>query len=132
MERGQLQGPRNVEAVVERAGIRCANPEEGDRAPPLALPRWGRPGAGDDPDPAGDDPVGAEHADTEIGDVHRAALALAVAGLPAIQLGHHAVEVGALGDAMAVAPMRRDDPVALTERGADANRDRLLADVAVH
>ena len=28
---------------------------------------------------AGDDAVGAEHADAEIGDVHRAALALAVA-----------------------------------------------------
>ena len=82
--------------------------------------------------PPGDDPVGAEHADAEIGDVHRAALALAVAGLPPVELGHHAVEVGALGDAVAVAAMRRDDPVAAIERGADADGDRLLADVAVH
>jgi len=39
---------------------------------------------------------------------------------------------GALGDAVAVAAMRRDDPVALIERGTDSDRDRLLADVAVH
>ncbi len=68
----------------------------------------------------------------EIGDVHRTALAFAVAGLPAVKLGHHAVQVGALRDAMAVAAMRRDDPVAALERGADADRDRLLTDVAVH
>src|SRR5437016_9894396 len=64
--------------------------------------------------------------------MHRAAFALAVAGLPPVKLGHHAVEVGALGDAVAVAAMRRDDPVALPERGADADRDRLLADIAMH
>src|SRR5207244_8278582 len=82
--------------------------------------------------PSGDDAIGAEHADPEIGDVHRAAFALAVAGLPAIELGHHAVEVGTLGDAVAVAAMRRDDPVAVVERATDADRDRLLADVAMH
>src|SRR5207244_4047298 len=98
----------------------------------LALHLRRKAGAGDDRDPARDDPVGAEHADTEIGDVHGAALALAVSGLPPVELGHHAVEVGALGDAVAVAAVRRDDPVAAVERRADADRDRLLTDIAMH
>src|SRR5439155_742350 len=121
-----------VQAFVEWPGVRSAIAEERDRDPALALHLRGEPGAGDDRDPAGDDTVGAEHADAEIGDVHRAALALAVAGLPTVELGHHAVEVGTLGDAMAVAAMRRDDPVAATKRAADADRDRLLADIAMH
>ena len=98
---------------MERPGIRCAIAEKRHRDPALAFHLRRQAGAGDDRDPAGDDAVGAEHADAEIGDVHRAALALAIAGLPAVELGHHAVEIGALGDAMAVAAMRRDDPVAL-------------------
>src|SRR5205085_1654354 len=32
----------------------------------------------------------------------------------------------------AVAAMRRDDPVALAERGTDADRHRLLTDIAMH
>ena len=117
---------------MERPGIRRAVAEKRDRDPALAFHLRREAGAGDDRDPARDDAVGAEHADAEIGDVHRAALALAIAGLPPVELGHHAVEIGTLGDAMAVAAMRRDDPVALVERGADADRDRLLADIAMH
>src|SRR5262249_33738301 len=83
-------------------------------------------------DAARDDAVGAEHADAEIGDVHRTALAFAVAGLPTVELGHHPVEIGALGDAVAMAAMRRDDPVALAERGAGADGDGRLADIAMH
>ena len=113
-------------------GIRRAVAEKRHRDPALALHLRREPGAGDDRDPAGDDAVGAEHADAEIGDVHRAALALAIAGLPAVELGHHAVEVRPLGDAMAVAAMGRDDPVAAAQRRADADRDRLLADIAMH
>jgi len=64
--------------------------------------------------------------------VHRAAFALAVAGLTAVQLGHHTVQVGAFGDAVAVAAMGRNDPVTAGRARADANGDRLLADVAVH
>src|SRR5262249_59529038 len=107
-------------------------PKDGAGAAPLPLHLSGKAGPGDDRDPAGDDPVGPEHADAEIGDVHRAALALAIAGLPAVELGHHAVEVGALGDAVAVAAMGRDDPVAEIEGRADADGDRPLPDPAGH
>src|SRR5262245_65520041 len=64
--------------------------------------------------------------------MHRATLAFAVAGLPAVQLRHHAVEIGTLGDAMAMASMRRDDPVVALKGAANADRDRLLADIAMH
>src|SRR3977135_888246 len=106
------------------------SPKNDTATPPLPSICAARPA--DARTPPRDYPVGSEHADAEIGDVHRPALALAVAGLPPVKLGHHAVEVGALGDAVAVAAMRRDDPVALIERGADTDRDRLLADVAMH
>src|SRR5262249_28822831 len=82
-------------------------------------------GAGDNRDSARDNAVGAEHADVEIGDMHRATLAFAVAGLPAVKLRHHAVEIGTLGDAMAMASMRRDDPVVALKGAANADRDRL-------
>ena len=108
------------------------SPKKDNRDASLAFHLRRKAGAGDDRNPTRDDPVGAEHPDAEIGDVHGAALALAVAGLPPVELGHHAVEVGALGDAVAVAAMRRDDPVAAIERGTDADGDCLLADVAVH
>ena len=56
-----------------------------------------------------DDAVGAEHALRQVGDVHRAALAAAEPVLLAEDLVHHAVDVAALGDAVAVAAMRRGD-----------------------
>jgi hypothetical protein len=64
--------------------------------------------------------------------VHGAALALAVPGLTPIELGHHAVEIGALGDAMAVAAMGGDDAVVRRERRAHPDCHRLLADIAMH
>ena len=108
------------------------SPKNDTATPPLPSICAARPRAGDDRDAAGDDAVGAEHADREIGDVHRAALALAITGLPAVELGHHAVQIGALGDAMAMAAMGRDDAVGPGQCRADADRDRFLADIAMH
>ena len=75
-----------------------------------------------------DDAVRAEHADLEIGDVHRAALAAAIAAFTPEQLAHHGERVGALGEGVAVAAMGREQHVVAGEVGADAGRDRLLAD----
>ena len=132
VEHRQLPGRRDVEALVERSRVRCAVAEEGHRDALLTFHLRRKARAGDDRDAAGDDAVGAEHADAEIGDVHGSAFALAVAGLAPVELGHHAVEVGALGDAVAMPAMRRDDPVTAVERGTDADGDRFLTDVAVH
>ena len=80
---------------------------------------------------AADDAVRAEHALLDVGDVHRAALALADAGLPAHQLGRHAGDVDALGDAVAVAAVGAGDEVRVAEVRAHADRDRLLTGVEV-
>ena len=100
-----------------------------DPAVPEQLRR--EPGARRDPHAAADDAVGAEDALLDVGDVHAAALAAGVAGLLPQQLGHHHAHVAALGDAVAVAAMGAGDRVVLAEGGADADGDRLLADVGV-
>src|SRR5208282_1778701 len=75
--------------------------------------------------------VGAEHALGQVGDVHGAALAVAAAGLAAVDLGHHLVHVYAPGDAVAVAAVRAGDAVTVVQVAADADRRRLLARVQV-
>src|SRR5262249_29595230 len=62
-------------------------------------------------------------------DVHRAALALAVAVDAAEELRHHALDVGALGDAVAVSAMRAGHAVGGREVCANADGDRFLSDV---
>ena len=63
--------------------------------------------------------------------MHRATLALAVAGALAVQLGHHTFEVRPLGNTVAVAAVGADDLIVALEVGADAGRHRFLSDVAV-
>src|SRR5690349_4678040 len=130
IEHRKFPGRRYVEAFVKGPGIRCAIAEERDCYTALALHLRREAGAGDDRDAAGDDAVGAEHADAEIGDVHRTAFALAVARLSSVKLGHHAVEIGPLGDAVPVAAMCRDDAIVAAQSAADPDRHRLLADIA--
>src|SRR5260370_39713463 len=78
---------------------------------------------------AADDTVGAEHPLVEIGDVYRAALAATEAALLAEQLLHHAADVAALGDRMAVPAMRAGDVVLGSKVLADADRRGFLAGV---
>ena len=61
----------------------------------------------------------------------RAALALAVAGFLAEQLGEHAVERRALRQAMPVAAMRAGDVIVGAQRFAHAHGDGFFADVQV-
>src|SRR5262249_5653990 len=129
---GQLPGRGDVEPPVERTRIRCPLSEERDGHSPLSIHLRGKTRPGDDGQPARDNSIRPEHTDLEVRDMHRSALALAVAGLPTVQLGHHAVQIGALRDAMAMAAMRRDDAVGAGERAAHADRNRLLADIAMH
>src|SRR5438477_8996640 len=104
-----------------------ADEADGNLVGATALRREG--GAGGDPGRAGNDRVRAEVAVRVVGDVHRTALALAVAGLLAEQLGEHPVNLGALREAVSVAAVRRGDVVVPPERGADADRNALLAGV---
>src|ERR1700741_3757325 len=80
---------------------------------------------------AADDSVGAEHALGQVSDVHGAALAVAAAGLAAVDLGHHLADVHAPGDAVAVPAVGAGDGVPVVEVAADADGRRLLARVQV-
>src|SRR5919197_279516 len=81
-----------------------------------------------DRDARADDAIGPQDAQLQVGDMHRPALPLAVARLLAVELRHHAVEAGALGDDIAMAAMRAGDIIVGAEMGAHPRRHRLLAD----
>ena len=82
-------------------------------------------------DTGADDAVAAEDVEREVGDVHRAAEPLAVAGALAEHLGHHPAQVGAGRDQVAVRAVVADEVVALAHHARRADGDRLLADAAV-
>src|SRR2546425_872446 len=84
-------------------------------------------GAGRQRRAAADDRVRAQIAGVRIGDVHRSALAFAVAGLLAEQLGEHEIGYRAFREAVSVAAMRARDVVISSQRLADADGHRLLA-----
>src|SRR5215471_2324632 len=96
----QLPGCRNVEAFVERPRVGCTVAKERDCHATLSFHLCRQSRAGHYRDAASDNAIGTKHADVEVGDVHRPALALAIAGLPSIELSHHAVQVCALRNAM--------------------------------
>ena len=93
--------------------------------------RDGEGGADRERHAARHDAVGAEVAERQAGDVHRAAAAAAVAGRPAEQLGHHQPRLVALGDGVAMAAVRAHDVVGGPERGDGADGDGLLTQVGV-
>ena len=127
----QLPQRTDVQALVEDAFVGRAVAEESDADRAVAAHLVGQRRAGADADAGADDAVRAEDVEVEVGDVHRAAEAFAIAGDAPHQLGHHLGERGALGDAVAVAAMMAHDEIVLAERGAGARGHRLLPDVAV-
>jgi hypothetical protein len=78
---------------------------------PWSLARQRR--AGGDPHGAADDGVGAQVAVALVGDVHRPALAPAIALRLAEQFAEHLLELSALGHAMPVAAMGGGDAVVI-------------------
>jgi len=131
-DEGQLVEAGEVHRLVPGALVGGAVAAEEDADGAVALVLGGEGGAHGDGGAAGDDAVGAEDAEVEVGDVHRAALAVAVAGGAAVKLGEHAAHVAALGDAVAVAAVGAGDGVGRLQLGADAGGDRLLADIEVN
>jgi hypothetical protein len=102
----QLPQLRHVHLFVEHTLAKRALAEEADRhAIVLQILRRER-GAGSDAGTAANDRIGAKVAGLRIGDVHRAALALAVARLLAQELGEHQMRLRALGETVPVAAMR--------------------------
>jgi hypothetical protein len=119
---------REVQRLVERADVRGPVAEEGDRDARLGaqLERQGR--SDDARQPAAHDGVRSHVAALDVVQVHGAAVAVAAALDLAVELGHHLVGMRALGDRVPVRAVRGGDHVALVERPADTDRDRLLAD----
>ncbi len=85
-----------------------------------------------DGDAPGHHAVGAEIVVVDVGDVHRAAPAPAVAGLLAHEFGHHQVHVGVFGYAMAVPAMGGEDVIFGVESGDSAHSRGFHADREVH
>src|SRR5437588_165901 len=125
----QLPERGHVHHLVEEPLAECALAEEADGHLVAAAHLRRERCTGGDPGRAADDRVRAEVAVLVVGDVHRAALAPAVAGLLAEQLRVHAVGRGALGEAVPVAAMRGGDVVVAPQGLANPYRDRFLADV---
>ena len=125
----QLVDRREVHRLERRALVEGAIAEEcdGDTAG-LAL-LGGQRGAARERRSAADNAVGAQHALADVGDVHRAALAFAQAALAPEDLLHHAVDIAALADAVAMPAVGAGDVVGSVELHADADGRCLLAGV---
>src|SRR5579875_250782 len=124
--------PRRRRALpIGRCGIPAASAlRRCVRAPPP--PTLGHFGgerrSGRDRDAAADDAVGTKDSQRIVHDMHRAALALAVACALAEDLREHPLEFSAFGDQMAVAAMGRGDAVGGAQGRVDTDGAGLLAD----
>ena len=116
-----VRGPLAGRAVAEERDRRLVRPAKlrGQRRPARVR------------EAGSDDPVAADDVEGEVGDVHRAAEPLAVAGPPAEHLGHHPAHVGTRGDQVAVRAVVADEVVAGAHDARRRRRDRLLPDAAV-
>src|SRR3954447_17949396 len=131
VDHGQLPERRHVHDLVDETLAERALAEEADGDLVGAAVLRAERGAGRDAGATADDRVRAEVAVLVVGDVHRPALAAAIAGLFAEQLREHPADLRALRETVPVAPVRRRDPVVLPQRAAHAYGNRFLADVQV-
>ena len=115
-----------VHRFVEDALTERAFAEEADRDAILPEHLRGVRRPGRQRRAAAHDRVRAQVPVLVVRDVHRAAFAAAVPGFLAEQLRVHAIDHGALGEAVAVAPVRAGDVVVWPQRLADADRYRLF------
>ena len=127
----QLIKSRHVRRFVEGTFVARAIPEEaaGDVIRAAVLVRKRR--ADRDGRPRANDAVRPQHPQVEVRDVHAPALALAVPGRPAEELGVHLLQIAAFGHQVAVAPVGAGDLVAVAQVHHHARGDGFLADVEV-
>src|SRR5699024_7709232 len=76
---------------------------------------------------AADDPVGAQHASLDIGNMHAAALATAISGRLAHEFSGHPVYIQAKGNRMAMRAVRSGDDITFLSMAQRAHRTRFLA-----
>ena len=127
----QLPHRREVQGLVEDPLVGGPVPVERDRDPALAPEprRHHRPRRVGDA--GADEPVAPEHVEVEVGDVHRPALAAAVAVRAPEELRHHRPDVRALRDAVPVAAVGAGDEVVVREIEEGADRDPFLPHAGV-
>ena len=78
------------------------------------------------------DAVGAQNAAVAVGDMHRAAFALAVAGRLSKQLRHHVLQIAALRDDMPMTAVRAGNIIVVSKAFAYAGGNGFLAEVQMH
>src|SRR3546814_8586563 len=78
-----------------------------------------------------DNAVGAQYALRDGGNIHRAALAVANAGLFAHELRRHSARISALRQEVTVPAMSAGNPVAVVKMCADAGGHRSLANIKI-
>ena len=115
----RLPGPPGVRAAV-------AHVSDGDRAGAADLGAEGR--AHRQPDARPDDPIAADEAAPQVGDVHRPATTAVGPGGLAEQLGHQVGWRDAHGEGVVMAPMGARRVVAVAQRRRHADGDGLLAE----
>ena len=93
---------------MEAALVGCGVTEVADGEPVLASVVRGERRPSGEGNLSPDNAVPAQAVVLDVEDVHRAALALAVARAPAEQLGHHHAHVCAAGERVAVVAVRGD------------------------
>ena len=131
VEDRQLPQRRHVEALVDLPLVDGAVAHVGDADPAILAVLVREREAGPERDLATDDAVAAIEADRAGEHVHRAALALGIAGAAPGQLGHDPARVHVADQHVAVVAVAGDHAVARLQRVLDADRDRLLADIEV-
>jgi len=91
---------------VECASIRCSVAKKAHRYLIGLLYLRRKRGSHRDIESTAYDTICSKHADREIGDMHRASFAFAVASLPAEQFSHHSAGIRAFCNGMAMATVR--------------------------
>ena len=81
---------------------------------------------------AADNAIGPQIAGLDIGNVHRAATPVAIAGFLAEKFRKHPADIGTFGDAVAMAAMGRGDLVGVGQFHAGGHRTGLLPDRQMH
>ena len=107
----ESEGGRHVGCLVEGTDVGGPVAEEDDRHPSIAAIGVGEARTDGDRNTPADDAVRPQHVQVEVADVHRPALAVAVAGGLTHQLGHHAPQVTPLGHQVPVPAMGGGDLV---------------------
>src|SRR5262249_30184615 len=120
---GQLPKCRHVHDFVKQALSKRSITEETDGYLSGTEPLGRESGSGRNAGTSTDNGISPEIARIRVGDMHRTALALAVTGFFAEQLGKHAIQRSSFGQTVPVAAMRARDVVVGIERFTNPDGD---------